>query len=142
MTAMDNHPRALAHRAEVARLRGEYDEAKSLFRRSVSLLQEQEDAEGEAEALHSLAAIARSQRDFPLAFTYLDRRSTYTSIRASEGRWQHARVVLVAMARIRPSEVSQALQRAENGDDAYRQADCHTRHTCRIRGDLARLCGG
>jgi LuxR family maltose regulon positive regulatory protein len=71
--ALETHPRALAHRAEVARLRGEYDAAQSLFRRAATLLHEQEDREGEAEALHSLATIARRRGDCATAFTYLDR---------------------------------------------------------------------
>lgn len=70
---LDSHPRALAHRAEVARLRGEYDAAHSLFRSAASLLHEHGDTEGEAEALHSLATIARRRGDCATAFTYLDR---------------------------------------------------------------------
>ena len=34
--ALEAHPRALAHRAEVARLRGEYEVAQSLFRRAAA----------------------------------------------------------------------------------------------------------
>jgi len=68
-----DYPRALAHRAEVARLRGEYDAAQALFRHAAALLHEQDDAEGEAEALHSLATIARRRGDFQTAFDYLDR---------------------------------------------------------------------
>ncbi|MFL6209933.1 MAG: BTAD domain-containing putative transcriptional regulator [Pyrinomonadaceae bacterium] len=66
------YPRALAHRAEVARLRGEYDAAQNLFRRAATHLHEQADTEGEAEALHSLATIARRRGDFQTAFKYLD----------------------------------------------------------------------
>ncbi|HEX8071545.1 MAG TPA: BTAD domain-containing putative transcriptional regulator [Pyrinomonadaceae bacterium] len=68
-----DHPRALAHRAEVARLRGEYDAAQTLFRRAAALMNEQGDTEGEAEALHSLATIARRRGDYQTAFAYLDR---------------------------------------------------------------------
>jgi LuxR family maltose regulon positive regulatory protein len=75
---LEAHPRALAHRAEVARLRGEYDAAKALFRRATSLLQQQNDREGEAGARHSLAAIARRQGNYDLAFTYLDRAAELT----------------------------------------------------------------
>jgi ATP/maltotriose-dependent transcriptional regulator MalT/DNA-binding SARP family transcriptional activator len=70
---LEAHPRALAHSAEVARLRGEYDAAHLLFRRVATLLHEQNDNEGEAEALHSLATIARRRGDCATAFTYLDR---------------------------------------------------------------------
>ncbi|HEX6626137.1 MAG TPA: tetratricopeptide repeat protein, partial [Pyrinomonadaceae bacterium] len=71
--ALEAHPRALAHRAEVARLREEFDAAQSLFRRAAALLHEQEDEEGEAEALHSLATLARRRGDYETAFAYLDR---------------------------------------------------------------------
>ena len=71
--ALEAHPRALAHRAEVARLRDEYDLAQSLFNRAATLLHERGDREGEAEALHSLASIARRRGDCETAFAYLDR---------------------------------------------------------------------
>ncbi|HYY56264.1 MAG TPA: tetratricopeptide repeat protein, partial [Pyrinomonadaceae bacterium] len=69
---VEKQPRALAHRAEVARLRGNYDAAQMLFSRAVPLLREQNDREGEAEALHSLATIARRRGECATAFTYLD----------------------------------------------------------------------
>ncbi len=71
-TALEKYPRALAHRAEVARVREEYHEAQSLYRRAAALLKEQGDMEGEAEALHSLATIARRNGDIETAFSYLD----------------------------------------------------------------------
>ncbi|MCA1564263.1 MAG: tetratricopeptide repeat protein [Acidobacteria bacterium] len=71
--AIEAHPRALFHRAEVARLRGEYETAQTLFRRASTLLHARGDAEGEAESLHSLATIARRRGDCAGAFTYLDR---------------------------------------------------------------------
>jgi DNA-binding SARP family transcriptional activator len=71
--AIEAHPRALFHRAEVARLRGEYETSQTLFRRAAMLLHARGDAEGEAEALHSLATIARRRGDCAGAFTYLDR---------------------------------------------------------------------
>ena len=71
--ALEAHPRALAHRAEVARFREEFDAAQSLFRRAAALLHEQGDEEGEAEALHSLATLARRRGDYETAFAYLDR---------------------------------------------------------------------
>ncbi|HEX5085041.1 MAG TPA: tetratricopeptide repeat protein, partial [Blastocatellia bacterium] len=71
--AMERHPRALIHRAEVARLRGKYDKAQTTFRRAAVLLQGQGDSEGEAEALHSLATIARRQGDISAAMAHLDR---------------------------------------------------------------------
>jgi LuxR family transcriptional regulator, maltose regulon positive regulatory protein len=71
--ALDSHPRALACRAEVARLRGDFESAQNLFRRAIDLLREQGDHDGEAEALHSLATIARRRGDYAAAFEYLDR---------------------------------------------------------------------
>jgi tetratricopeptide (TPR) repeat protein len=44
-----------------------------MFRRAAILLQDQDDREGEAEALHSLATIARRYGDFTTAFAHLDR---------------------------------------------------------------------
>src|ERR1051325_11146020 len=60
-TAVDAYPHALAYRAEVARLRGEYERAQSMLRRAVSLLHDKKDAEGEADALHSMATFARRE---------------------------------------------------------------------------------
>jgi LuxR family maltose regulon positive regulatory protein len=70
---IETHPRVLAHRAEVARLRGEYESSQTMLRRAASLLQNRNDSEGEAEALHSLATLARREGDYALAFSYLDR---------------------------------------------------------------------
>jgi LuxR family maltose regulon positive regulatory protein len=67
------HPRALFYRAEVARLRDELNSARSLHRRAAALLRAQNDREGEAETLRSLATIARRYGDFETAFAYLDR---------------------------------------------------------------------
>lgn len=66
------YPRALVHQAEAQRLQGEYSSAQSLLREAVELLDAQADYAGEAEALHSLATIARRQNDFTMAFAYLD----------------------------------------------------------------------
>jgi UDP-N-acetylmuramoylalanine--D-glutamate ligase len=57
----------------VARLRGEFDKAQAMLRRATVLLQGQDDREGEAEALQSLATIARRNGDFTAAFAFLDR---------------------------------------------------------------------
>ena len=72
-TVLESHPRALLHRAEAARLQGEYDAAQSLFRRAVALLHERGEREWEAEGLHSLATIARRRGEYDTAFSYLDR---------------------------------------------------------------------
>lgn len=70
---VERHPRALIWRAEASRLRGEYDAALMMLQRARILLSELGDGEGEAEALHSLATIARRRSDFASAFDYLDR---------------------------------------------------------------------
>ncbi len=56
---LEKFPRSLLHKAEIARLQGETDASSRLLHRAVKLLQENEDAVGEAEALHSLASLAR-----------------------------------------------------------------------------------
>lgn len=79
---LERHPRVLAHRAEVARLCGEYDAAQATLRRAASLLHAQGDRESEAEALHSLATISRRRSDFAAAFDYLDRAMTLAGERS------------------------------------------------------------
>ena len=59
-SALEAHPRSLALRAEVARLRGEYEAAQAMFRRAATLLQQLDDKEGEAETLHSLATLRKA----------------------------------------------------------------------------------
>jgi LuxR family transcriptional regulator, maltose regulon positive regulatory protein len=71
--ALEKHPRALSYRAEVARLRGDFETAQSLLRRASTALHDRADNVGEAEALHSLAAIAGRRGDYDSAFGYLDR---------------------------------------------------------------------
>src|SRR5499426_434995 len=71
--AMERHPRALTCRAEVARLRSEYDKAQAMLHHTAVLLQNHGDLEGEAEAIHSLATIARRQGEFAAALAHLDR---------------------------------------------------------------------
>lgn len=56
---LDEFPRALIYTAEAARLQGETENATNLLQRAVKLLESQNDAEAQAEALHSLASIAR-----------------------------------------------------------------------------------
>ncbi|MGA9994106.1 MAG: tetratricopeptide repeat protein, partial [Pyrinomonadaceae bacterium] len=80
--ALEAHPRALFHRAEVARLRGELDSAQFILRRAVTFLHEKDDKEGEAEALHSLATLARRRGDCQTAFNYLDRAVELTDERS------------------------------------------------------------
>lgn len=67
----ERHPRALVNQAEAMRLRGEIEASQPLLRKAAARLERQEDWEGQAEALHSLATIARRQADSESAFAYL-----------------------------------------------------------------------
>lgn len=70
---LESCPRALTYRAEVERLRGEDELAEDRLQRAVKLLEAQADREGEAEALHSLAAIAQRRGRTAEAFERLER---------------------------------------------------------------------
>jgi LuxR family transcriptional regulator, maltose regulon positive regulatory protein len=127
---LDTHPRALAHWAEVLRLRGEYDAAQRLFRRAATLLHEQGDLAGEADAMHSLATLARRRGDFATAYTYLDQVHALSGDRApvrikcgntrglclvAQGQWTEAE-----------REFRLALQAAEEqGDEHYTRLILH-----------------
>jgi len=120
---LEAHPRALAHRAETARLRGEFETAQTLFRRAAVLLSEKQDAEGEAEVLHSLATLARRRRDYEAAFGHLDRAVALTG----EASTIHTKcgntrgLCLVAMGRWNEAEreFRAALQSAEDSNDQH-----------------------
>jgi len=56
---LEKYPRSLLHRAEVARLQGELDRSTELLNRAVRLLHVSGESGDEAEALHSLASLAR-----------------------------------------------------------------------------------
>ncbi len=121
--ALEAHPRALAHRAEVARLRGDFDAAQALFRRAATLLHETGDNEGEAEALHSLATIARRRGDCTVAFTYLDRAVELAGEHSAlQTKCSNTRgLCLTAMGEWTAAEreFRAALQSAEERQDAY-----------------------
>ncbi|MCU1264500.1 MAG: hypothetical protein JWM21_818 [Acidobacteria bacterium] len=139
---LEKHPRALAHQGEVARLRGEYDVAQTFFRRSVMLLRQQNDKEGEAEALHSLATLARRQGEYETAFAYLDRAIEL----AGENSAVHTKcgntrgLCLVAMGQWTAAEreFRAALQSAEErNDEYYTRLIAHNLGTpAGIRGDF------
>ncbi|HEX8197072.1 MAG TPA: BTAD domain-containing putative transcriptional regulator [Pyrinomonadaceae bacterium] len=69
---LNQFPRALIYKAEVARLQGETEKAVNILRRAVKLLNEKNDAEGEAEALHSLASLARRGGDCRDSLAFLE----------------------------------------------------------------------
>ncbi len=121
--ALEAHPRALAHRAEVARLQGEYEFAHSLLRRAVSLLHERADNEGEADALHSLATLARRDGDYELAFSYLDRAillsEPSSAVRTKCGNTRGLCLVAMGEWTAAEREFRAALQSAEERNDEY-----------------------
>ncbi|HKO96889.1 MAG TPA: BTAD domain-containing putative transcriptional regulator [Pyrinomonadaceae bacterium] len=140
--AVEAHPRALAHRAEVARLRGEYEFAHALFRRAGSLLKERGDTEAEADVLHSLATLARRQGDYNLAFTYLDRAielsDQNSAIRIKCGNTRGLCLVAMGEWTAAEREFRTALQAAEeSNDEHYIRLIAHNLGTpAGIRGDF------
>jgi len=121
--ALEAHPRALPHRAEVARLQGEYEFAHSLLRRAVALLHERADNEGEADALHSLATLARREGDYELAFSYLDRAillsEANSAVRMKCGNTRGLCLVAMGEWTSAEREFRAALQSAEERNDEY-----------------------
>ncbi|MET0754049.1 MAG: BTAD domain-containing putative transcriptional regulator [Pyrinomonadaceae bacterium] len=73
LEVLEKFPRAILHKAEIARLQGETEKSSNLLQRAVKLLNKQKDATGEAEALHSLASLARRKGNCPDAFVYLEK---------------------------------------------------------------------
>ncbi len=120
-SALEANPRALVHRAEVARVRGDYEAAQTLFRRAATLLQAQGDKTGEAEALHSLATLARRQGDYQQAFEYLDRAVQLTdessSVRIKCGNTRGLCLVALGQWTAAEREFRAALQSAEECND-------------------------
>ncbi len=139
---VEAHPRVLTHRAEVARLRGEYDEAGAMFRRAAALLHEAGDGEGEAEALHSLATIARRREDFDAAFAYLDRAVELTDesspVRVKCGNTRGLCLVATGEWTSAEAEFRAALQSAEGQrDDRFARLIAHNLGLpALIRGDF------
>ncbi|HYY97899.1 MAG TPA: BTAD domain-containing putative transcriptional regulator, partial [Pyrinomonadaceae bacterium] len=140
--SLEAHPRALGRRAEVARLRDEYDLAQSLFNRAATLLHEQQDAEGEAEAFHSLATIARRRGDCETAFSYLDRATELSDersvVRTKCGNTRGLCLVALGQWTEAEREFRVALQSAEErGDRYYARLISHNLGTpAGVRGDF------
>ena len=102
---LERFPRSLLHKAEIARLQGEAGKSSSLLNRAVKLFAKQKDALGEAEALHSLASLAR-RRGRPVeaigmlekaeklvpddSETYLKCLNTRGLCLIAEGKWNEA----------------------------------------------------
>jgi LuxR family maltose regulon positive regulatory protein len=140
--AVEAYPRALAYRAEVARLRGEYERAQSMLRRAASLLHEKEDAEGEADALHSMATLARREGEYDLAFTYLDRATQLSepnsTVRIKCGNTRGLCLVAMGEWTAAEREFRAALQSAEErNDEHYVRLIAHNLGTpAGMRGDF------
>ncbi len=120
---LEAHPRALAQRAEVARLRVEFETAQSLFRRAAAALRSKGDDEGEADALHSLATIARRRGDYEAAFQYLDRAVELTTadsiVRTKCGNTRGLCLVSMGEWTAAEREFRVALQSAEDRNDEH-----------------------
>lgn len=72
-SSLERHPRSLLHLAEVARLQGESERSGTLLQRAVRLCSEAKDTSGEAEALHSLASLARRRGNIEEALKLLEK---------------------------------------------------------------------
>ena len=70
---LNEYPRTLLYWAEVARLQGDAEKASGLLHRTVNFLHLSADTEGEAEALHSLASIARRKGNSAEALNFLEK---------------------------------------------------------------------
>jgi LuxR family maltose regulon positive regulatory protein len=70
---LERNPQGLLHRAEVSRLQGDIDRSLRLLNRVATLFAERGDAGGQAEALHSLASLARRRSRPEEALSYLEK---------------------------------------------------------------------
>lgn len=70
---LEKFPRSLLHKAEIARLQGDIERSSTLLHRAANLLNQAGDTTGEAEALHSLASLARRRGRHAEAFELLER---------------------------------------------------------------------
>ena len=78
-SSLEQYPRSLLHKAEVARLHGEVEKSSKLLHRAVELLNKIDDAIGEGEALHSLASLERRRGRYAEAFSLIERAETLVS---------------------------------------------------------------
>ena len=73
---LEKHSWSLFHKAEIARLQGNAETASDLLHRAIALFSSQKDAAGEAEALHSLASLARRKGHTKDAISLLEKAET------------------------------------------------------------------
>lgn len=141
-SSLESHPRAYVYRAEVARLCGDYDKALTMLRRATTLCQQAGDKEGEAEALHSLATLARRARDYEQAFAYLDQAielsDPNSAVRMKCGNTRGLCLVEMGEWTAAEREFRSALQAAEERqDERYSRVIAHNLGTpAGIRGDF------
>lgn len=69
---LNQHPRALVYTAEAARMQGETDKATKLLQSAVKHLESVNDADAQADALHSLASLARRRGNYPEALNLIE----------------------------------------------------------------------
>jgi LuxR family transcriptional regulator, maltose regulon positive regulatory protein len=142
VASLELHPKALAHQGEVARLRGDYDSAQATFRRAVTLLRSHGDKDGEAEALHSLAALARRRGEYETAFAYLDQAielaGANSAVLTKCGNTRGLCLVAMGQWTAAEREFRAALQSAEErNDEYYMRLIAHNLGTpAGIRGDF------
>jgi LuxR family maltose regulon positive regulatory protein len=79
---LEKHPRALLHKAEIARLRGETEKSSIVLSRALKIFSAEKDRAGEAEALHSLASLARRRGDIETALKHLEKAEKLVSARS------------------------------------------------------------
>lgn len=140
--AFKNFPRALFFRAEAVRLQGDLESAAAMFNQAVKLLHEQNDNEGEAESLHSLATIARRRNNYNLSYEYLKRAESMTDedsvVRMKCGNTRGLCLLSQGEWAKSEHEFRLALQLAENlNDKHYMRLIAHNLGTpSGLRGDF------
>lgn len=139
---LETEPRVLGLQAESLRVRGDLDLARSVLRRAVSLLHAQGDAEGEAEARHSLATIARRRGEYQDAFEQLDQAEQLTpetsKVRFMCGNTRGLCLHMTGDQNSAEREFRAALQLAEEfGDEHYVRLISHNLGLpAMVRGDF------
>jgi len=121
--SLERHPRAIAFQAELARIRGEFDKAQSLLHRAAALLHQSDDAEGEAEVLHSQATIYRRRGDFESSLRLLDQAESLVGaesrVRIKCGNTRGLCLMAKGQLEAAERQFRVALQAAEAGGDEH-----------------------
>lgn len=139
---LEREPRVLGLQAEALRVRGDFDLAQSVLRRAVALMNSQGDGEGEAEAHHTLATIARRRGEYGVAFDHLDRAEELTQdssqVRFKCGNTRGLCLHMTGDQNAAEREFRTALQMAEElGDEHYVRLISHNLGLpAMVRGDF------